>query len=122
MAQNKTFRFGPVALGNTVANLLNPGAVSGGVGVGTPNTYILLKHIRVVNKTAAAHNFSLWIGATGASAAGTEFMGNAKNVAANDSVDFYSPGVRLDVADFLTGQADAATSLTIEGEGEIGIA
>ena len=45
----------------------------------------------------------------------------AKNVAANDYVDWYG-ALRLDSADFLVGGASANTTLTIQGEGEIGVA
>jgi hypothetical protein len=120
--QNKPFRFGPLALTNVAANILNPGTTTGGVnGGGGGNLYILLNHIRIVNKTAGAATFSLFIGATGGSAAGTEFMGTAKSIAANSVEDWYGR-LRLDVADFLTGLASANTTLTIEGEGEIGVA
>jgi hypothetical protein len=74
-----------------------------------------------VNKTAGAVTFSGYIGATGGNAAGTEFLGTALSIAANSAYDWYGM-VRLDVADFLTGLASAATSLTIEAEGEIGVA
>lgn len=121
--QNKPFRLGPSLLTTSVANLLNPPATSGGVGAGTPNTFILLKHFRILNVTGSAATFSLWIGATGASAAGTQVMGAAKSVPANDHVDFYpAGGLRLDVADFLTQQASAANALVLTAEGEIGIA
>lgn len=120
--QNKIFRFGPIALTNTLTtNLLNPPTATGGVNAGASSQYIILKHIRILNKTAGAANFSLWIGATGANAAGTEFMGTGKNVPPNDSVDWYG-WVRLDAADFLVGGASANTTLTIQGEGEIGVA
>jgi hypothetical protein len=122
--QMKPFRFGPVALTNAAANLLNPGTITGGVNMGSGNVVILLRHLRIVNKTNAAHNYTLYIGGTGGSAAGTEFSGVAKNVPANDAVDhpMGGPGVRLDAADFLTGLADANTALVIQGEGEIGVA
>lgn len=120
--QNKPFKFGPLALTNAAANILNPGTTTGGVNSGTPqNLRIILTHIRIVNKTGVQHTYSLFIGATGGSAAGTEFMGSAKPIAANDKDDWYGR-IPLEVADFLTGLADANTSLTIEGEGEIGIA
>lgn len=123
MAANKAIRLGPVAVANAAANLFNPPTVTGGVnppGVST-NTYYILRHIRIVNKTAGAVTFSGYIGATGASAAGTEFLGTALSIAANSAYDFYG-AIRLDVADFFTGLASAATSLTIEAEGEMGIA
>lgn len=122
MAQNKVFRFGPVALTNTLTtNILNPPTATGGVNGGSSSQYIVIKHIRVVNKTAGAVTFSLWLGATGANAAGTEVIGQGLSVAANSYVDWYGL-LRLDAADFLVGGASAATSLSIEGEGEIGVA
>jgi hypothetical protein len=125
MAANKIVRFGPIALSNTLTtNILNPPTLTGGVTAGTTNTntYFLIKHLRIVNKTAGAVTFSFWIGATGANAAGTEVVGIATSVAANSAVDFYPPSLRLDVGDFLVGGAGAATSLTLSGSGEIGIA
>ena len=121
--QNKKFRFGPIALTTSVANLLNPGAASGGVNAGTPNLYILLNHVRVVNKHASTiAKVTSYIGATGASAAGTEAGFYLTPVPLGGSVDWYPVGLRLDVADFLTGTSDTSTALTIEGEGEIGVA
>ena len=124
MAANKVIRFGPVAVSNAVGNLVNPAVTSmaGPVGFTATQPYVIIKHIRIVNKTAAPVTFTGYIGATGASAAGTEFMGVAKSVPANDYIDWYgNPGVRLDAADFLTGVASALTSLTFEAEGEIGL-
>lgn len=122
MPQNKSFRFGPVALTNTLTtNILNPGTLTGGVNMGSGNVYLLIKHIRIVNKTAGAVTCSFWLGATGANAAGTEIIGQGLSVAANSYVDWFGL-LRLDVADFLVGGASAATSLSIEGEGEIGVA
>lgn len=122
MASNKTFRFGPVALTTTLTtNILNPPAASGGVNAGTSGQYIILKHIRITNKTASAATFSLWLGATGGNVAGTEVIGTGKTVLANDSVDWYG-SFRIDVGDFLVGGAGTATALTITGEGEIGVA
>lgn len=125
MASNKMIRVGPVALTNTLTtNILNPQTLTGGVSAGgTANTatYLILRHIRIANKTGTAATFSLWIGATGGNAAGTEFMGTAQSVAANSYVDWYGM-VRLDSADFLVGGAGTSTALTLSGEGEIGIA
>lgn len=120
MAANKTFRFGPVAVSNAVANILNPPTATGGVNAGTSAQYIILRHIRIVNKTAGAVTFSGYIGATGGSAAGTEFIGTSLSIAANSAYDWYGM-CRLDAADFFTGVASALTSLVIQGEGEIGV-
>jgi hypothetical protein len=122
MASNKIFRFGPAAVSSSVANILNPTvtSLSGPVGFTMTQPYLVVRHIRIVNKTAASVNFSGYIGATGASAAGTEFLGTLLPIAAYSAYDWYGM-VRLDAADFFTGIASAATSLTIQGEGEIGI-
>jgi hypothetical protein len=122
MAANKKFRFGPIALTNTLTtNLLNPPTASGGVNAGSSSQYILIYWLKVVNKTAGAVTYSLWLGATGANAAGTE-LAIAKSVAANDTDHLYFPsGIRIDAADFLVGGASALTSLSIYGGGEIGV-
>jgi hypothetical protein len=122
MAANKILRMGPVALAAAAANIINPPTLTGGTGLaGTnTNTYIIIRHFRIVNKTAGAVTFSLFVGLTGGSAAGTEFGGSANSVPANSYVDWYGM-LRLDPADFLTGLASAATSLTFEAEGEIGV-
>ena len=122
MASNKTFRFGPIALTNVLTtNLLNPPAASGGVNAGASAQYIILKHLRVTNKTTSAATFSMWLGATGANVAGTEVIGQAQPVQANQSYDWYGL-LRIDAADFLVGGAGTATALSISGEGEIGVA
>ena len=122
MASNKIFRFGPIALTNTLTtNLLNPATATGGTNAGSSANYIVLRHIRIVNKTAGAVTFTLYLGATGANAAGTEIIGTAYSVAANSAFDWYGQ-LRLDSTDFLVGGASANTSLTIDGEGEIGVA
>lgn len=122
MAANKTVRFGPVAITASVANILNPGTTTGGVNMPSgSNLYFIIKHIRFVNKTAAAHTISAWIGATGGSAAGTETGFSGTSIPANSYVDWYGL-LRLDVADFLTMQADALTSIVFQAEGEVGVA
>lgn len=122
MASNKIFRFGPVALTNTLTtNILNPATATGGTNAGSSSNYIVLRHVRIVNKTAGAVTFSLYLGATAGNVAGTEVIGTATSVAANSYVDWYGM-LRLDAADFLVGGASALTSLTIQGEGEIGVA
>lgn len=122
MASNKIFRFGPIALTNTTTtNLLNPAAATGGVNGGSSGQYIVLRHIRIVNKTAGAVTFSLWLGGSGSNTAGTEIVGQGTSIAANSNFDWYGM-LRLDTADFLVGGASANTSLTIDGEGEVGVA
>jgi hypothetical protein len=122
MAANKTFRFGPIALTTTMTtNLLNPPTATGGVNGGSSSNYIVLKHMRLVNKTSGAVTASFWLGATGANAAGTEAIAQALSIAANSFVDWFGL-LRLDAADFLVGGSNTATALSLEGEGEIGVA
>jgi hypothetical protein len=123
MASNKTVRFGPVAMNNAVVNIINPPTLSAGVGLAGTNTnaYVILTHIRLVNKTAGAVTASLYIGASGGSAAGTEFAFSGYSVPASNFIEWYGRA-RLDVADFLTGLASAVASITFEAEGELGIA
>lgn len=121
MAANKIFRFGPVALTTTLTtNILNPPTASGGVNAGSSSQYIVLRKLTIVNKTTSAVTFSLWLGATGANAAGTEVVGSGRSVPANGSVEWVGL-LRLDAADFLVGGAGTTTALTITGEGEIGV-
>lgn len=110
MAGTRKRLAGPVALSNTLTtNILN------GAG-GAATMYDIVDHIHIANKTAGAVTFSLWLGATGANAAGTELF-NAVSVPANSVVDYYGR-LRLDSTDFIVGGASAATSLTITIEGE----
>lgn len=121
MASNKTFRFGPVALTTTLTtNILNPAAATGGVNGGASGQYIILRHIRLVNKTAGAVTVSFWVGATGANAAGTEVIGQGLSIAANSFIDWYGM-LRLDTTDFLVGGSNTGTAVSIEGEGEVGV-
>jgi hypothetical protein len=123
MAQNKLQTFGPVALTTTLTtNIIAPAAAgASAVGYTATATYIIIRHIRIVNKTGSAATFSLWVGATGANAAGTEFFNVGKSVPANDAVDYYGQ-LRLEGANgFLVGGAGTATALTIIAEGEVGL-
>jgi hypothetical protein len=122
MASNRILRVGPVALTNTLTtNILNPAAAGAGTGYTPTASYIVLRHIRIVNKTSSAATFSLYLGATGANTAGTEVIGTALSVPANSAYDWYGQ-LRMDAADFLVGGASANTALTFEAEGEVGLA
>lgn len=123
MAANKIIRFGPVALTTTLTtNIINANVTSlaGPVGFTMTQPYVLLRHIRISNKTGSAATFTLYLGATGANTAGTEVIGTALSVPANSAFDWYGQ-LRLDVADFLVGGSGSATALTFEAEGEIGL-
>lgn len=101
---------GPAYLANAAADIYTPPAST---------IYTVIRQIHIANKTAGAVTFSLYVGATGGSAGGTELFG-AKSVAANDVYDWYAApsGLKLTSTEFLTGLASAATSLTITVMGE----
>jgi hypothetical protein len=118
----KPINIPPIALSATMTtNLLNCNVTSlaGPVGMTMTQAFLLITHIRFVNKDGSNHAFSLWKGATGANTAGTEVIGQAKIVVANDSYDWYGE-MRMDAADFLVGGADSASKITMQIEAEIG--
>lgn len=99
---------GPIAMSATLTtNIYNQGSAL---------IYDIIKHIHVVNKTGGAVTFSLWLGATGANAAGTELF-NGQSVGANQVYDYYC-NLKMLSTDFLVGGASAGTSLAITIEGE----
>jgi len=123
MAANKILNFEPVALTTTLTtNIFNTAlsSLAGPVGWTMTNPYALIKHVRVTNKTASAATVSLWKGASGANAAGSEWLWNGVSVPANSYIDWYGLA-RFDYTDYLVGGAGAATALTLVLEGEVGI-
>jgi hypothetical protein len=83
---------------------------------GSALIYDEINHIHVVNKLAVAHNFTIYLGATGANAAGTELFFQ-QNVPANSVYDWYGR-LKMLSTDFLVGGADAGVALTITIEGQ----
>lgn len=121
--QNRPLRVGPVALSVTLTtNILNTGITSlaGPIGYTQTQPYALLTHMRLVNKTGVSATVSLWLGATGANTAGTEFAFNGYPIPANSYVDWYGR-LRMESTDFLVGGAGTATAITFQAEGEIGL-
>ncbi len=99
---------GPVALTTTMTtNVYNQGSAL---------IYDVIKIIQVCNKTASAATFSLWLGATGANAAGTELFSGV-SVPANTTVFFYV-NLKMASTDFLVGGAGTTLALTIAVTGE----
>lgn len=98
---------GPAYIANAAADIYTPPAST---------MFIVIRHIHVVNVTAGAVTFSLYIGATGGSAGGTEIFKD-QSVAAKSTFDYYCAQV-MKSTDFLSGVASAATSLVITVEGE----
>ena len=72
MASNKNIRFGPVALGTAAANIINTAITSlaGPVGYTQTQPYVIIRHVRIVNKTASAATCSFYVGATAGSEIG----------------------------------------------------
>jgi hypothetical protein len=100
---------GPLALTNTyTTNIYVPAGAT---------LDAIIRHIHIANKTGGAVSFRLYIGATGANAAGTELFYD-KSVAANDVFDYYCAR-RLTSTTFLVGGASAGTALSIDIEGEL---
>ncbi len=98
---------GPAFLAAAAADIYTPPAST---------MYVVLRHIHIANVTAGAVTFTLYIGATGGSAAGTELF-KGYSVAANSSFDYYTSTV-MKSTDFLSGLASAGSSLTIEIDAE----
>ena len=98
---------GPAYLANAAADIYTPPAAT---------IYTVIRHIHIANVTAGAVTFTLYVGASGGSAGGTELF-KGYSVAANSSYDWYT-ALKMVSTDFLSGLASAATSLTIEVEGE----
>jgi hypothetical protein len=123
MAANKILSFQPAYVPNAAGNLLNCNITSlaGVVGFTMTQPYLLIKHIKLSNKDSAAHTVTLYKGATGASVGGTEFWFDAVSIPAKGSVEAFGQA-RFDAADFLTGIADLASVITINIDGEIGVA
>jgi hypothetical protein len=125
MSRGTDWSFGPILLTTTeTTNLLSPGTTAGGVNCGTGGEYsnlrILLRHLWVVNAAAGPVSVSLWLGASGANAAGTEFVWQDAIVQPGDRLDFYDPnGVPIDFGQYLVGGASAGAALTLMGAGDI---
>jgi hypothetical protein len=118
---NKIPNIQPIAIGTSVSNLLNcaVSSLTGPVGFTLTQPWLNIKHIRLNNKTGAAITVTLYKGASGASAAGTEFAFSAVSIPANSSLDYNSPGTPFYSTDFLTGVA-SATGVTMNVEAEVG--
>lgn len=100
---------GPAYLTGSAANVYTPPG---------SEVYTVIKHIRLVNTDTVARTPTLYVGATGGSAGGTEILKD-KSIAAKDTLDIYfSPGMKMLSTDFLSGLADSASKVTITVMGE----
>lgn len=97
---------GPVFLGIAAANLYTPPA----------STIVTeLTHIHFCNVTALPVLVTLYIGATGGSAAGTEIF-KTYTIAANSTYDYFT-STPMASTDFLTGLAGTASAVTVTIDG-----
>ncbi len=101
---------GPVALGTSAANIVQGGG-------GSALIYDVIKQVRVTNKATVDATFSLYLGATGATAAGTE-LAKTQAVKAGASADIFFTGLKVVSTQYLVGLSDTATALTIAVLGE----
>ena len=100
---------GPAYIASSATNIYTPPAST---------MYIVIKHIHIANKDSSARTFSLYVGATGGSAGGTEIAKDV-SVAVADTKDYYfSPGLVMKSTDFLTGIASSASTLVITVMGD----
>lgn len=108
-------------MSGTIKRLAGPAALTNVFTTNVYNNtsaliYDVVKHIHVANKSSASAKFRLFLGATGANAAGTELFFDVV-VAAGDFFDWYG-NLKLVSTDFLVGGSDTSTALTILIEGE----
>lgn len=100
----KPLRTGPTALTTSAANIMQ------GAG-GDASMRDRIKAVHVSNRTTSDATFSMYLGLTGATTAGTgEWEG--KKVLANDVYDWYGD-VPLASTEYLVALASANSSLTI---------
>lgn len=85
-------------------------------------TYAMVRHIHLTNTDSSIRTVSLFVGATGAEAGGTEILKD-KNIAVGDIFDLYFPaGLKLTATDFLVGDASVTNVVTAVITGELYVA
>lgn len=103
---------GPAFIANAATNIYTPPAST---------IFTVIRHIHFVNVTTSAATFSLYIGATGGSASGTEIFKD-HSISGKLEFDYYpANGILMTSTDFLSGIASAASTLTITVTGEQGV-
>lgn len=105
---------GPAYVANSAADLYNPAA----------NTFALVYHIKLINKDSSARTVSLYLGATGGSAGGTEIIDPTHSLAATGSnsaeKDIYFPnGLKVTSSQYISGVASAASAIVCIITGEL---
>jgi hypothetical protein len=101
---------GPAFLPSSVGNLYTPPAST---------IYTVMKHIHFFNVSASPVTINVYIGASGASAAGSQLF-DTFEIEANQPYDYFmGSGTRMDSTDFLTGSASVASAVTYTIDGEL---
>lgn len=100
-------RTGPAYLANSVTDIYTPPAST---------IYTVIKHLHLANVTGSPVTFTLYVGATGGSAGGTELFKGVP-IPANSSFDYYCT-LKMASTDFLSGLASSASAITIVVEAE----
>lgn len=104
---------GPAYLASSATNVYTPPTSS----QVTLRTYITQIHL--ANVTNGAVTWTLYIGGTGGSTAGTE-IGKDVSIAANTNSDLYfGDGIEMATTDFLSGLASAGSSITVTINGYV---
>jgi hypothetical protein len=98
-------RLGPEYINNTSENVTGANPIAG--------TYHIITYLKVVNTDVAAVTLTLFIGATGAEAAGTE-IADEVSIAAKGEWEHFGR-IRLGTTDFLVGMASTDDKLVITG-------
>lgn len=100
--------YGPAFLANAAANIYNQGSAL---------LYTVIRKMHFFNKTGAQETIRIYIGATGASASGTELYYDYP-IEAFSEFNVYG-ALRLDSTDFLTGLCSAANAVVVTLEGDL---
>jgi hypothetical protein len=132
MAQNKIFNSEPafiatnsltsVQAGGNLFNCAVTTLAAQGIGFAASQPYAVMKHIHLTNTlTTSAVNVTLYKGATVSSVSGTQFQFSSVSIPAQSYLDWYGQH-RFDSADYMTGYASLPNAVTINMDGEIGLA
>lgn len=100
-------------------NTALPIFVQGPTGLNMTQPYVIIKHIRAVNRTGSPIAITLYKGASGAQVNGTEYAFANDSIGANSFQDSYTQS-RFDAGDFLTGIA-AGAGVVLNIDAEIGV-
>jgi hypothetical protein len=77
----------------------------------------IVTQLHFANDATSGLTVSVWLGSTGASAAGTEILKNY-TIAGNSTYDLYTPGMVLTSTLFLTGSCNVASGVAVTVMGQ----